>query len=337
MSDTSPSVPLSPAPSALAGVGPSELVVVTARAVLVDAARGYAAAARAPATRRAYASDLKTYVAWCALHGFTPLPVAPGVLALYFAARAEAGLSPSKLGRELAAISQVHRAAGLPSPRADGALQEVMKGIRREKGVAVRQMAPLLPQHLRVISERLPANLLGRRDRAPLLLGFAGALRRSELVALDVEDLAFSNEGLELSIRKSKTDQEGEGAKLGIPFGGHRATCPVRSTRDWLEAAGLTSGALFRPVSRHGRMATSRLSDQSVTDVVQRAAVLAGLNPALYSGHSLRAGLATAAAKAGKPTHVILKQTRHPSAAMLGRYIRDAELFRDNAAQGVGL
>ncbi len=185
--------------------------------------------------------------------------------------------------------------------------------------------------------EDLGAELLdGVGDRALLLLGFAGAFRRAELVGLDVEDLTETDEGLEVMIRRSKTDQEGAGRKVGVPFGSDPATCPVRSVRAWRQAAGVDTGPLFRGVL-HGRLVSERLSTLGVARAVKRAAKAAGLDPSKFSGHSLRAGLVTCAARAGKSLNAIMEQTGHRSVPMVRRYIRDASLFKDNAAAGIGL
>lgn len=177
------------------------------------------------------------------------------------------------------------------------------------------------------------------RDRALLCLGFASGCRRSELVAvtLDVEDLSFGDDGLEVTIRHSKTDQEGFGRKVGIPYGGRPRTCPVHAVREWLDLSYLTEGPLFRPINRFGKILPSRLTGQSVALIVKRWALEAGFDPALFAGQSLRSGLATAAAKAGKSERSIMKQTGHRSVTVVRRYIRDAELFDDNAAAGIGL
>jgi integrase len=175
------------------------------------------------------------------------------------------------------------------------------------------------------------------RDRALLCLGFASGCRRSELVALDLADLSFGDDGLEIVIRRSKTDQEGLSRKVGIPFGGRPRTCPVRAVRDWIDLSLLTEGPLFRPVNRFGKILPRRLTDQSVALIVKRWALEAGFDPALFAGHSLRSGLAMAAAKAGKSERSIMKQTGHRSVTVVRRYIRDAELFDDNAAAGIGL
>jgi integrase len=194
----------------------------------------------------------------------------------------------------------------------------------------------LLPADLRVVIESLPAGLIGIRDRALLTLGFAGAFRRSELIALDVADLTFTPEGMEVLIRRSKTDQEAHGRKLGIPCGAHPETCPVRCTRAWLELSGIGEGAVFREVTRHGRLG-NRLCGRSIAKIIKRRVEQAGLDPAKFSGHSLRAGLVTAAARARKSIESIQKQTGHRSVAMVMRYVRDAGLFDDNASAGLGL
>ena len=177
----------------------------------------------------------------------------------------------------------------------------------------------------------------GCRDRALLLLGFAGAMRRSELVGLDVADITEGTDGLIVRLRRSKTDQEGAGRTVGIPFGSNLATCPVRAWRAWLELSSITEGAAFRPVDRHGRIAVTRLSGQAVALVLKRHASRAGLDRDEVAGHSLRAGLATSAAAAGVPERVIAEQTGHKGTAMLRRYIREGTLFRENAASAVGL
>ena len=183
----------------------------------------------------------------------------------------------------------------------------------------------------------LPEGLLGIRDRALLLVGFAGAFRRSELVGLDIADLDFNHDGLTVTLRRSKTDQEGEGRKVGLPYGSNPSTCPVRSLQAWIEASAIEAGPVFRSVNRHGRLQPDRLSDKAVALVVKRRAEAAGLDPSRYAGHSLRAGLATAAANAGVSERAIMAQTGHRSVQMVRRYIRDGSLFRENAAAKVGL
>src|SRR3954470_7552764 len=191
----------------------------------------------------------------------------------------------------------------------------------------------------------LGTDMIGIRDRALLLLGSAGASRRSELVAVDVDaadaaragHIEIGRAGITVRLMRSKTDQEGQGQAFGIPFGAKPATCPVRVVQAWIKAAGIQSGPLFRSVNRHGQVSADRLSDKGVALVVKRCAEAAGLDPAKFAGHSLRAGLATSAAMAGVEERVIMSQTRHRSTTMVRRYIREGSLFRENAAGKVGL
>jgi integrase len=201
-------------------------------------------------------------------------------------------------------------------------------GIRRTLGKAQNAKPPTLVDDLKRMLEKLPATRLGLRDRALLLLGFAGAFRRSELVSLDVADLEFTRAGLVVTRRKSKTDQEGRSRRLGVPYGSSEQTYPVRSLQAWLESARITDGPVFRALDRFQRVQPGRLSDKAVALVVKRRAKAVRLDPARYAGHSLRAGLATSAAAAGASRRVIMSQTGHRSADMVRRYIREGSLFR---------
>jgi integrase len=234
-------------------------------------------------------------------------------------------------------ISKAHQLAGAPNPAKTEQIHLVMSGIRRALGRAQTQKAPAVTDVIRAMLDTLGTGPAGQRDRALLLIGFAGAFRRSELVALDIGDLAFVPSGVVITLRRSKTDQEGQGRKIGIPMGLFPATCPVRALRAWIEAAELVSGALFRPIDRHGNIKPDRLTAHAVARIVKRAAFKAGLDESAFSGHSLRAGLATAAAAAGASDRVIMKQTGHKSRTMVDRYVRSAELFKDNAGGIVGL
>jgi len=213
-----------------------------------------------------------------------------------------------------------------------------MAGIRRSKGTAQTGKRPLAAPDLRALFAPLDSRrILDVRDRALLLVGFAGAFRRSELVGLDVSDLAFNTAGLIVNIRRSKTDQEWQGRRVGIPYGSTPATCPVRALEAWLAALGADEGPLFRAINRHGQLAGRRLTAQSVALVIKRLAAQAGMEADDLAGHSLRAGLATAAAAAGVPERAIMAQTGHRSLATLRKYIREGSLFLENAAAQVGL
>ena len=306
-------------------------------ATLGEQARAYAEEGHAATTRRAYGADWRAFVAWCDERGLAARPAASTTLALYLTDQAEV-LKTSTLQRRLAAIAQAHRLKGHASPTEDAAFRAVWRGIRRAKGTAQVGKAALLTNDVRALVLVLDLEKpIGVRDRALLLLGFAGAFRRSELVALDVGDVQTTRDGLVVTIRRSKTDQLGEGAKIGIPRGRHAGTCPVRALAAWLERAGIAAGPIFRGVDRHGRILPGRLTDRAVALIVQRTAASAGLDPAQFAGHSLRAGLATSAAMAGAEERDIMRQTRHTSVAVARRYIRDGSLFRNNAAATAGL
>lgn len=302
---------------------------------LVESARAYARASTAPRTLAAYRAAWGAFDAWCGTRGLASLPAAPDAVALYVAARADAGRKPATLALDVAGIAWAHKAAGHPSPTAAACVAEVLAGIRRTVGTAQRQAAPLMGGDVRRIASTLPAGILGTRDRALLLAGFAGAFRRSELVALEVRDLHFGTEGLAVTLRRSKTDQEGEGRTVAIPFSGTPEACPVRAVRAWLDAAGITEGPVFRAVSRHGRVGTCALTGRAVALIVKRAAESVGLDAGSFSGHSLRAGLVSSAALRGKGEACIMRTTGHRTERMVRRYIRHAEAWKDNAAAGL--
>lgn len=316
-------------------------------AALAATAAAFAAASRAPATRRAYAADWRDFAAWCAGHGLTALPATPHTVALYLADRA-ATLKPSTLGRRLAALAVTHRDAGRSLDLHDPLLRAVWRGIRRSRGTAPVAKAPLLPDALAGVLAALPRSLAGTRDRALLLLGFAAALRRSELVALAVGDLAHGAAGLTVTVRRGKSDPEGAGSRRAVPRSRDAALCPVRAVTDWILAAGLTTGPLFRPIDRFDRVQPGGLAPRAVARIVKRAVAAAaraqGLPAALVAartaevaGHSLRAGLITAALAHGAEEAAVMRQSGHRSRRGLHAYVRHATLFDDNAATRIGL
>ena len=276
-------------------------------------------------TKRSYTSDLAHFESWGG-----SLPASVDIVASYLAAHADT-LSVATLVRRLASISKAHEARGFPNPTRSELVRATMRGIKRTRSCAQREARPLLKDDLLLVLDAFGVGLKATRDRALMLIGFAGALRRSELVGLDVGDVEHVRQGVVLHLRRSKTDQEGRGQKIGIPHGRTR-WCPVSAFDAWVSASGITEGAVFRPVDRHGHIKEARLSGEAVGLVVRERVAAAGLDPAQYSGHSLRAGLATSAAQAGVPTWRIKAQTRHVSEAMLAKYIRGGELFTDNAA-----
>lgn len=305
---------------------------------LVEKAREYVATAKAPETLRGYRIDWADFSGWCERHGQQPVPASPQTLALYLTEEAQHHKT-STLQRRLSSISQAHAAAGfLDSPTKSALVRAVWQGIRREKGVAREGKTPTLVNDvIRMVGHLGTAKTIEVRDKALLLVGFAGALRRSELVGLGREDIAIDDRGVTLYIRRSKTDQEGAGQKVALPHGHQEETCPVRALEAWISRAGIESGPLFRAVDRHGNVAPTPMDGRSVARIVKRAIQRTGKSPEGFAGHSLRAGLATSAAMAGKSMNAIMKQTRHRSEAMVRVYIREGSLFRDNAADGIGL
>ncbi len=301
-----------------------------------DQTRDFIRQSRAPATIRAYRSDLRHFEAWCKERSRPDLPADPETVADYIADLAGGGLSTATITRRLSAISQAHKMAELDSPTQTPLVRLTSAGIRRRLRTAQRQARPIMVEELRAIVGALPDDLRGSRDRALLLLGFTGGLRRSELVGLDVADVTEEAEGLRIRIRRSKTDQEGAGREIGIVRGRHPLTDPVAALADWRAAAGIEAGPLFRAVDRGGRVGEARLSDRAVARILKGAAARIGIDPASVSGHSLRAGLATSAAAAGAPERVIMRTTGHRSEAMVRRYIRAGSLFAESASRYLG-
>jgi site-specific recombinase XerD len=304
----------------------------------LDDVHAYAAQAKAQNTRRAYEADWRDFEAYLKKRGRPSLPVNPDDVARYLRYLVERRkLKVATVSRRLAAISERHKANGHFSPADEWVVKNTLRRLRVEHGSPSRGKAPLLSQELKRIMGAMPDTLTGTRDRAILLLGFAGAMRRHELVSLDVEDLALAPEGLVVSINKSKTDQISNGRKIGIPYGRHEATCPVRAVLRWLDESRIPHGPLFRGVTRYGAVRATRLTDQIVADVVKRYAKVIGKYAGRFSAHSLRAGFITSAAIAGVPERSIQDQSGHQSVTVLRRYIRDACIFRFNAASKVGL
>jgi len=301
----------------------------------MQSARTYAQAAKSDATRRAYRTSWGAFTAWCGSRNLSFMPAAPETIAVYISQLADAGRKVATIERALAAISEAQRAGGYLSPRTSAPVRSVLQGIRRTKFTAQRRVAPIVLSDLRAMVRALPEGLKGIRDRAILLLGFAGAFRRSEIVGLDVADLEVCDEGLTVTLRKSKTDQDGAGRKVGIPRGG--SLCPVSAVRQWLMRRGPAAGPLFEGMTKGDFLTGQRLDGKDVANLIKSAAKAVGLDPAKVSGHSLRAGLVTTAARAGKSERAIMGQTGHRSVVMVRRYIRDAGLFDDNAADGIGL
>lgn len=285
---------------------------------------GFVQASLAPNTRLAYAVDLATFRTW----GGT-LPASPELVAAYLADHADT-LANTTLLRRLASISKAHTARQWPNPVATELVRATMRGIRRTRKRPSRAAKPLLRDDLFTVLDTIGSTLpLDCRDRALLLLGFAGGFRRSELVGLDVADLASGPQGIVVTLRRSKTDQTGEGRLIGVPQSGGRH-CPVQALERWLAVSRIEHGALFRSVNRHGVPSRARLSGEAVSLIVKQRVAAAGFDPTGFSGHSLRAGFVTSAAMAGVPTWKIRMQTGHASDMTLSPYIRGVQPLMQN-------
>jgi integrase len=298
---------------------------------LIDAAQEYAAHAQAANTSRAYASDWKQFETWCARYGFLKLPAPTSVVTFYVTSMARRGRTVATIRRHAAAIARVHRQAGYLPPTSDPACLTVLEGIARVHGAAPNKKTALLRDPLLEMVDRIDTSTnTGLRDRALLLVGFALGLRRSELVAIRVEDLSPSPDGLTVRIGRSKTDQQSRGHELLLVYGQSPNPCPVRALRAWLDASQIISGQVFRRVTRTGAV-SSPLQPEAVATIIKRRAKAAGLNPADFAGHSLRSGYATQAARDGHNSSQIADMTRHKDQRVLAGYVR-AGKGRDDVA-----
>lgn len=303
-----------------------------------ERAREFAEHSRAENTLRAYRASWRDFEVWCGSHGLSALPALPETVVMYISDRADE-LKVGTLGHRLAAIATAHKLAGYSNPasKREEPLRSTWAGIRRMSEGRKTQKAPLLLVHLRAIMETFPdlpssdvKRLRQLRDKALLLVGFAAALRRSEMVALRVEDLLFDDRGVRVHVASSKTDVSGEGEEIGVPATG-TAICPVGALKAWLEAGGIRDGYVFRAVP-HGGLVADSLSSRSVAQIVKKHAAKVGLDADSFGGHSLRAGLITQAAKAGVREVDIMRQSRHKSVPVLRQYVRKATVWEDNAA-----
>ena len=309
-----------------------------AQAALTRAVR-YAETADAPNTLRAYRSDWQAFVVWCQDAGLAPLPAAPETVGAYLAAHADTHAAAT-LRRRLVTIARAHKQAGIAAfwP-GHPAIRNVLRGIAREHGTAQRQAAALTTPEIRRLIAVCGDDLAGLRDRALILLGYAAALRRSELVGVDREHLVFDAQGVRLMIPRSKGDQEGKGEAVGVPRGKRRETCPQRALEAWLQASDTRYGPVFRWVTRWGTVEPRRLSAGGVLLILRRRAELAGIDGAgeRISPHSLRAGFVTEAYRAGLRDEQIMQHTRHRDLASMRRYVRRARLLEDSPASALGL
>jgi integrase len=310
-----------------------------AAAIVLAKSQAYQDAADAQSTLKAYASDFAHFEAWCNKHGFPSTEPDPAITGAYLAAAGE-GYAPATLRRRVAAIARAFGVAGHPLDTTHPAIRETLRGIARRHGSRQRRAAALTAADIRMICAVCDRSLPGVRDRTLILLGFAGAFRRSELVGLDVEHIGWTRQGMTILIARSKTDKAGEGAEIAIPFGSSPETCPVRALKAWLQKARIAAGPLFRKVNKGGHVATRRLSADAVRSILLRRAKQAGLKSKWrepVSPHSLRAGFVTAAYGSGVPDEEIMRHTRHKNLATMRSYVRRSKLNTSSPAGKIGL
>ena len=285
-------------------------------------------------TLRAYKSDFKDFVVFCSKHGLSSLPTEPKIVSLYLTHLSK-NSKISTLRRRLVSISMVHKLKGHYLDTKHPIIVENLMGIRRVKGSIQKGKKPILINHLKQIinsiNEQNSSENKKLRDKALILIGFGGGFRRTELISIDYEDLEFVPEGLKITVRKSKTDQFGEGMIKGLPYFNDKNYCPVINLREWLEISNIKSGPVFRRFSKGSVLTDKRLTDQSVVLLIKEYLRLAGIENKNFSGHSLRSGFATVAADSGADERSIMAMTGHKTTQMVRRYIREANLFKNNA------
>lgn len=299
--------------------------------IALDRAMAYAAEARAERTRKAYSSAFGCFVTWCRAAGLNSLPAEPTTVAAYVAHLADSGRKAATINLHVAAVAAVHRAAGEDNPASAEAVRATVRGVRRSIGTRQTRKAPATAETVKKMVRKVPDGLTGLRDRALILVGFAAALRRSELVALDVADLERAPDGIVIHVRRSKTDQDGAGQEIAVSRGAKLKPCEALDA--WLSAARITAGPVFRSVNKGGTVSAERLTDRSVADIVKRCAEAAGLDASLFSGHSLRAGFVTSALAAGADVLKVMHVTRHTQVTTLQKYDRRARAFDDHAGR----
>ena len=285
-------------------------------------------------TLRAYKSDFRDFGAFCAKHGLSSLPSEPKIISLYLTHLSK-NSKISTIRRRLVSISIVHKLKGHYLDIKHPIITENLLGIKRVKGSIQRGKKPLLINHLKsiinVINEQQNEEIKKFRDRSIILIGFGGGFRRTELISIDYEDLEFVPEGLKITIRRSKTDQFGEGMIKGLPYFSNEIYCPVVNLKKWLEVSKIKTGPIFTRFSKGSLLTKKRLTDQSVVLLMKKYLNLAGIENKNFAGHSLRAGFATVAAESGADERSIMAMTGHKTTQMVRRYIREANIFKNNA------
>ena len=285
-------------------------------------------------TLRAYKSDFKDFGAFCAKNGLNSLPTEPKIVSLYLTHLSK-NSKISTLRRRLVSISMVHKMKGHYLDTKHPIIVENLMGIRRVKGSIQKGKKPILINHLKLlidtINEQKTEEIKKLRDKSLILIGFGGGFRRTELISIDHEDLEFVSEGLKITVKRSKTDQFGEGMTKGLPYFSNESYCPVENLKNWLKFSNINSGPLFRRFSKGSNLTKQRLTDQSVVLIIKNYLNLAGIDNKNFAGHSLRSGFATVAAESGADERSIMAMTGHKTTQMVRRYIKDANLFKNNA------
>ena len=290
-------------------------------------------------TVRAYKSDFRDFGLFCAQNGFKSLPSEPKIVSLYLTHLSTKEVKMSTLKRRLVSIGVIHKLKGHYLDTKHPIIIENIMGIKRRKGSVQRGKKPLLINNLKliinVIDKSEYEDIKKYRDRSIILIGFSGGFRRNEIVSLDYDDLDFVSEGLKINLKRSKTDQFGEGSVKGLPYFDNAQYCPVLSLKNWIEVSNISSGPLFRRFSKGSKLSENRLTDQTVALLIKKYLKLASIDNKNYSGHSLRSGFATTAAESGAEERSIMAMTGHKSTEMVRRYIKEANLFKNNALNKV--
>jgi site-specific recombinase XerD len=292
-------------------------------------------------TIRAYKSDFNDFGLFCAQNGFKSLPSDPKIVSLYLTHLSTKDAKISTLKRRLVSIGVIHKLKGHYLDTKHPSIIENIMGIKRRKGSIQKAKKPILinslKQIINFIDEQITEDIKIFRDRSIILIGFSGGFRRNEIVSLDYDDLDFVPEGLKINLRRSKTDQFGEGFIKALPYFDNSKYCPVVSLKKWIEISNITSGAVFRRFSKGSRLSENRLTDQTVALLIKKYLKLIGIESKNYSGHSLRSGFATSAAESGAQERSIMAMTGHKSTEMVRRYIKEANLFKNNALNKIKL
>ena len=290
-------------------------------------------------TVRAYKSDFNDFELFCAKNGFKSLPSDPKIVSLYLTYLSTKDAKISTLKRRLVSIGVIHKLKGYYLDTKHPSIIENIMGIKRRKGSIQLSKKPILISSLKeiidVIDDQNKKEIKKLRDRSIILIGFSGGFRRNEIVSLDYDDLDFVPEGLKINLRRSKTDQFGEGFTKALPYFDNTQYCPVLSLKKWIEISKITSGAVFRRFSKGSKLSENRLTDQTVALLIKEYLNLAGIDSKNYSGHSLRSGFATSAAESGAEERSIMAMTGHKSTEMVRRYIKEANLFKNNALKNI--